>query len=98
MPGVCNDFSEATQARSTFIFDAATDTLCWDADGTGTGARVAVVVLQGVNSLSMANLELIWTLCGRSVECPLPCRIDTSPGANDSDLETLRRGGIWISI
>jgi serralysin len=48
----------ATQAKSTFIFDAATDKLYWDEDGTGAGARIAVAVLQGVNSLSAANFDL----------------------------------------
>jgi serralysin len=48
----------ATAAVSTFIFDAATDTLYWDEDGTGAGARIAVAVLQGVNSLSAENFDL----------------------------------------
>jgi serralysin len=50
--------SAATTNRGTFIYDASDDTLYWDKDGTGASARVAVVTLTGVASLSAANFDL----------------------------------------
>ena len=49
----------ATGAFSTFIFNAANDTLYWDPDGTGAQARIAVSVLTNVASLSAANFDLL---------------------------------------
>lgn len=48
----------ATQAVGTFIFNAANDTLFWDADGTGSAGAVRVAVLDNVASLSAANFDL----------------------------------------
>lgn len=49
----------ATQAGvGTFIFNAANDTLFWDADGLGGAAAVAVVVLTNVAALTADNFEL----------------------------------------
>lgn len=48
----------ATAAVSTFIFNAATDVLSWDADGTGAGAAFDIVTLNGVAALTAANFVL----------------------------------------
>lgn len=50
----------ATTAQATFVFNAATDTLYWDPDGTGAAAALAIVKLTNVAALSAANFEL-WT-------------------------------------
>jgi serralysin len=50
----------ATTAFGTFLFDAATDQLIWDANGTGLGERTIIAVLPNVAALSAANFEL-WT-------------------------------------
>ncbi len=49
----------ATGAFSTFIYNAANDTLFWDADGTGAQAKIAVCALTNVASLSAANFDLV---------------------------------------
>ena len=49
----------ATGAFSTFIYNAANDTLYWDADGTGAQAKIAVCVLTNVAALSAANFDLV---------------------------------------
>jgi Ca2+-binding RTX toxin-like protein len=52
-----NDLSPATNL-GTFLFDTVTDTLYWDANGSGAGQRFAIVELTGVASLSASNFEL----------------------------------------
>lgn len=49
----------ATGAFSTFIFNAANDTLYWDPDGTGAQAKIAVAVLTNVASLSADDFDLV---------------------------------------
>lgn len=49
----------ATQAVSTFIFNAATQVLSWDEDGTGAIGAVDVATLLGVTALSAANFDLL---------------------------------------
>ena len=49
----------ATQAVSTFIFNAATQVLSWDEDGTGGIGAIDVALLQGVTSLTAANFDLL---------------------------------------
>ena len=49
----------ATQAVSTFIFNAATQVLSWDEDGTGGIAAIDVAMLQGVTALTAANFDLL---------------------------------------
>lgn len=51
--------TRATSAQGQFIFNRANDTLFWDADGTGSGAALAIVRLTGVNALSADNI-LLW--------------------------------------
>ena len=48
----------ATAAVSTFIYDATTDILSWDEDGTGSGAAIEIVRLNGVAALTAANFVL----------------------------------------
>lgn len=48
----------ATSAVGTFVFNAATSTLYWDSDGTGGNAMVDVVMLNGVTSLSTADIVI----------------------------------------
>lgn len=51
--------TEATAAGvGTFVFDTAIDTLFWDGDGMGGDAAVAIVLLTGVNALSVMNFDL----------------------------------------
>lgn len=50
----------ATSAVGTFIFNAANDILYWDEDGTGSAAKVAIVKLTGVASLSADHFDF-WT-------------------------------------
>ena len=49
----------ATQALSTFIFNAATHVLSWDEDGTGAIAAIDVATLVGVTALTAANFDLL---------------------------------------
>ncbi len=49
----------ATQAVSTFIFNAATQVLSWDEDGTGGIGAIDVAFLQGVTALTAANFDLL---------------------------------------
>jgi Ca2+-binding RTX toxin-like protein len=49
----------ATGAFSTFIYNAANDTLYWDADGIGAEAKIAVCVLTNVAALTAANFDLV---------------------------------------
>ena len=49
----------ATQAVSTFIFNAATHVLSWDEDGTGAISAVDVATLTGVTALTAANFDLL---------------------------------------
>jgi Ca2+-binding RTX toxin-like protein len=55
-----NGTAATTVGQGTFVFNAADDTLYWDADGKGGDAMVAVVELTGVASLSASNFEM-WT-------------------------------------
>lgn len=41
-----------------FVFNAANDTLYWDANGSAAGGIFSVVILTGVNALSAANFDL----------------------------------------
>ena len=50
----------ATTVFGTFLFDAVSDQLIWDANGTGAGERTIIAVLPNVVALSAANFEL-WT-------------------------------------
>jgi Ca2+-binding RTX toxin-like protein len=51
--------TDATSAGvGTFVFDGGTSTLYWDADGLGGDAKVKIVTLTGVTSLSAANFDL----------------------------------------
>ncbi len=52
--------TQATTNQGTFLFNAATDTLTWDSNGTGAGGRTVVAELVNVNSLSATSFEL-WT-------------------------------------
>ncbi len=49
----------ATGAFSTFVYNAANDTLYWDEDGTGTLGQIAVCVLTNVAALSVNNFDLV---------------------------------------
>ena len=49
----------ATQALSTFIFNAASHVLSWDEDGTGAIAAVDIATLTGVTALTAANFDLL---------------------------------------
>ena len=55
-----NGTAATTAGVGTFIFNAANDTLFWDADGLGGAAARAVVILTNVASLSADNFDL-WT-------------------------------------
>ncbi|MDB5666293.1 hypothetical protein [Cypionkella sp.] len=48
----------AKAAVGTFVFNAASDKLYWDSDGTGSDAMVLVAVLNNVASLSTDNFGL----------------------------------------
>lgn len=48
----------ATAARGSFVFDAASDTLFWDRDGSGAAAKQVVAVLVGVSSLTAVDIDL----------------------------------------
>lgn len=50
----------ATTGFGTFLFDAVTDQLIWDSNGTGVGGRMIIAILPNVAALSAANFEL-WT-------------------------------------
>ena len=50
--------TNATTNQGTFLFNAATDTLVWDSNGTGAGGRTVVAILTNVASLSAANFQL----------------------------------------
>lgn len=50
----------ATFNGGQFVYNAANDTLYWDADGTGSDQAIAVVRLDNVASLSAASFD-IWT-------------------------------------
>ncbi len=52
-----NDLSPGSNL-GTFLFDNATDTLFWDANGALAGERFAIVKLTGVSSLAVSNFEL----------------------------------------
>lgn len=59
--GTIVQFQNGTSAGGTgswFFFDAASDGLYWDADGTGGGAAMLIVTLENVNSLSSADIIL----------------------------------------
>ena len=49
----------AKTAAPTVIFDANTDRLWWDADGTGAGAAKLLATLSGVNALSVNNFVIV---------------------------------------
>ena len=50
--------SNATAAVGTFIFTAASHTLYWDSDGTGSDAKAAVAILDNVSALTVDNFWL----------------------------------------
>jgi serralysin len=45
----------ATQNFGQFIFDTSTSILYWDADGTGAGAKIAMMGLSNINTLSTSD-------------------------------------------
>ncbi len=49
----------AKTAAPTVIFDANTDRLWWDADGTGAGAAKLLATLSGVNALSASDFVIV---------------------------------------
>jgi Ca2+-binding RTX toxin-like protein len=48
----------ATQAGSSFFFNAADQKLYWDSDGTGAGAAIAVVKLTGLTAMAAGDIVL----------------------------------------
>ncbi|HYZ32138.1 MAG TPA: hypothetical protein VE684_07630 [Crenalkalicoccus sp.] len=51
--------STATAAHGQFLFDAATKTLLWDADGTGAGAAVMIAHVEGHATVSGSDIHVI---------------------------------------
>lgn len=51
--------SPGTVGEPWFYFNNATDRLFWDADGAGGNAAILVATLTGVNSLTLADFNLI---------------------------------------
>jgi Ca2+-binding RTX toxin-like protein len=49
----------ATAAQGQFLWNSATSTLSWDADGTGNGAAVQLVILTGITSLSASDILVL---------------------------------------
>jgi Ca2+-binding RTX toxin-like protein len=49
----------ATAAFGQFIWNSATSTLSWDADGTGGGAAVQIVTLTGVTNLAASDILVL---------------------------------------
>jgi subtilisin-like proprotein convertase family protein len=49
----------ATAATGQFLWNAATSTLSWDADGTGAGAAVQLMTLTGITSLSASDILVL---------------------------------------
>jgi Ca2+-binding RTX toxin-like protein len=51
--------ASATLAVGQFLWDSASSTLSWDADGTGTGAAVGIVSLTGITTLTAADILIL---------------------------------------
>lgn len=49
----------ATQAVATFLFDSATQTLSFDADGNGSGAAVTIATFQRRTTLTASDIMII---------------------------------------
>jgi Ca2+-binding RTX toxin-like protein len=49
----------ATSAGATFIFDATTRQVLWDADGTGAGSAQLLATLLGVNAMSAGDFLIV---------------------------------------
>ena len=49
----------ATAAIGQFLWNSATSTLSWDADGTGGGAAVQLVTLTGITSLTAGDVLIL---------------------------------------
>ena len=49
----------ATAAAAQFLYDSATQTLSFDADGTGAGAAVTIATLSGTTSLSATDIIVV---------------------------------------
>jgi Ca2+-binding RTX toxin-like protein len=49
----------ADQAFGQFLWDSATSTLAWDADGTGTGTATGIVTLTGITTLTAADILIL---------------------------------------
>jgi Ca2+-binding RTX toxin-like protein len=49
----------ATGAFGQFLWNSATSTLSWDADGTGVGAAVQLVTLTGITSLTAGDILVL---------------------------------------
>jgi microcystin-dependent protein len=49
----------ATAAFGQFLWNSATSTLSWDADGTGAGAAVQLVTLTGITTLTAADILVL---------------------------------------
>ncbi|MBF0629252.1 MAG: calcium-binding protein [Magnetococcales bacterium] len=56
---VSNSTGMATTRSQRFIFNTATRTLNYDADGTGVTAPVAMATLSGVNTLSASAIQIV---------------------------------------
>jgi len=56
---VLGDAPAATEPHGQFLYDTATGTLGWDADGTGAGATVQTAVLNGAPGISVVDFELV---------------------------------------
>jgi Ca2+-binding RTX toxin-like protein len=55
---VVNFGAPMAAGQSTFIFNAATGALRYDADGAGGALSVQVVTLQGVTGLSVSDFDI----------------------------------------
>jgi Ca2+-binding RTX toxin-like protein len=49
----------ATANFGQFLWNSATSTLSWDADGTGAGAAVQLVTLTGISTLTAADILVL---------------------------------------